>query len=280
MSKIRVYELAQKMGIDNKELIARLKSVGVEVKNHMAVIDEADANALTVPPPVKDVAKEEVRVTTTVIRRRAKAVEAVPEEAPPAPVEAPPVAEAAAPAEVSVAEAAEVEAAVAQAAPSEEAHPAAPQAERPKTLREYEPEKATATRARILGRIEIPGQKPQERQPERREAQRPAPGQPVPGARPAPGQRPAPAGAPTRAPSRPGERPTSPTMVEVPVPVDERKKGRKGKEAPAAEGGKKAAPGAKKKEAFKKGEMLEKRERIFEPGPRPGKGKRREKSAP
>ena len=31
MSKIRVYELAHRMGIDNKELMARLHAIGVEV---------------------------------------------------------------------------------------------------------------------------------------------------------------------------------------------------------------------------------------------------------
>src|SRR5664280_2504315 len=80
MSKIRVYELAQKMGIDNKELMARLHAIGVEVKSHSSVVEEADANKLTAPPPVKDDIKDEVRVTTTVIRRRAKHVEAPPVE--------------------------------------------------------------------------------------------------------------------------------------------------------------------------------------------------------
>ena len=32
MGKIRVYELAQKMGIENKELMARLQAIGVDVK--------------------------------------------------------------------------------------------------------------------------------------------------------------------------------------------------------------------------------------------------------
>src|SRR5689334_10736266 len=89
MTKIRVYELAQQMGIDNKELLAKLKEIGVEAKTHTSVIDEADAKKLTAPPPVKDVEKEEVRVTTTVIRRRAKMVEA-PAEAPAAAAEAAP----------------------------------------------------------------------------------------------------------------------------------------------------------------------------------------------
>jgi translation initiation factor IF-2 len=86
MTKIRVYELAHNLGIDNKELIARLRSIGVEVKSHTSVIEESDAKQLTAPPPVKDVEKDEVRVTTTVIRRRAKHVE-TPVEEPAVPVE-------------------------------------------------------------------------------------------------------------------------------------------------------------------------------------------------
>jgi translation initiation factor IF-2 len=41
--------------------------------------------------------------------------------------------------------------------------------------------------------------------------------------------------------------------------------------------GKKGVPAGKKKEGFKKTELLEKRERLFEPGPRSGKGKRKDK---
>ena len=83
MSKIRVHELAQKMGIENKELIVRLKAIGVEISNHMAAIDEDVAKKLqapaTVTMTVKDVAQEETRVSSTVIRRRAKVVEKVVE---------------------------------------------------------------------------------------------------------------------------------------------------------------------------------------------------------
>ena len=102
MSKIRVYELAQKMGIENKELMAKLKAVGVDVKSHTATVDEADVKKLAIPDPpaktdnppiVKEVSKEEVRVTTNVIRRRAKVVESVveAEQAPAAEIkESPP----------------------------------------------------------------------------------------------------------------------------------------------------------------------------------------------
>jgi hypothetical protein len=41
-AKTRVYELAQKMGVDKEELIERLKAIGVPVTNHMSVIDEDD----------------------------------------------------------------------------------------------------------------------------------------------------------------------------------------------------------------------------------------------
>lgn len=40
MGKIRVYELAKKLGIENKELILKLKSHGVEVKSSLSMIDE------------------------------------------------------------------------------------------------------------------------------------------------------------------------------------------------------------------------------------------------
>jgi len=401
MSKTRVYELAQQMGIDNKELMARLADLGVPVKNHMAVIEDADVKALSAPAQTthKDVSQEEVRVKPTLIRRRAKAVEHTEEAAEAAPAEAPqqevaeqpaapvkaeaepeaapapkparpvveqtrariieaapvkpapaPVAPAAtaapaAPAEkpAPAAPAAPVKAeATAPAKPAAEAAPAAPtaaaapaaeapaaqaeQAEKPAAkpeaaaapqaapvetpavaakVVEPEPERATATRARILGRVEIPI--PAQRPPERREYQRTAPGErPAqrpgvprgverPGTeRPAPrpgAPRPATAGRPGErpAPSRPGERPSGPSRgPERPAPLapidtaalaEERRKGRKAAPAPAPDfnkpGGKKGgAPVVKKKEVFKKPDLLDKRERVFEPGPR-SKGKKR-----
>jgi len=372
MSKTRVYELAQQMGIDNKELMARLADIGVPVKNHMAVIEDADVKALSAPAPStpKDVSQEEVRVKPTLIRRRAKVAEPAAEAssveealAPPAPrepetaapVEAPAVVappkpvretmksaiiieaapvkpaapapkplEAAAPAApVAAAEptapapapTAPVAAAPAAAAPAPQkeapaaaAAPSAPEvpiaaapasaAEQVAPRTEPEPDKATPTRARILGRVEIPGIT-QQRPAERREYQRPAPGTERPASRPGaprgverpgterPTPRPAgarPAGAPRPgerpAPGRPMDRPGGP-RPDRPAPLapvdpgalaDERRKGRK---APAAAPGKKGAPVVKKKEAFKKPDLLDKRERVFEPGPRSGKGKKK-----
>jgi len=72
MSRIRVYELAKDLGIDNKDLIARLEKLGIAVKAHSSSLEESD---------VERVRKEfalgekntivEKRVKKTVIRRRA-----------------------------------------------------------------------------------------------------------------------------------------------------------------------------------------------------------------
>ncbi|MCK7515484.1 MAG: translation initiation factor IF-2 N-terminal domain-containing protein [Desulfobacterales bacterium] len=91
-----LHELAQKMGIDNKELIAKFQAVGVEVTSHMAVVTEEDIGSNLPPSPaVKETSQEETRVQSpTVIRRRPKMVEepvapvAVAAEEPAAPVPA------------------------------------------------------------------------------------------------------------------------------------------------------------------------------------------------
>ena len=47
MSKIRVYELAKELEISSKELITLLmEEFGVEVKNHMSVIEDEDATLI------------------------------------------------------------------------------------------------------------------------------------------------------------------------------------------------------------------------------------------
>lgn len=271
MTKTRIHELAQKMGIDNKELIARFKAVGVEVSSHMAVVDENDIKKLTpASPSQKEASQEEVRVKPTLIRRRPKHVEEAPavkaeEPVPPVPeektapmdkeitaepkaalppVEEPaPVREIPAPKEEPVPE------------PQPEAKPE-PEAETiPET--KPEPEKHVPGRARIIGRVEIPI--PQPRHPARA-AERPS------------RERQAPA---------PQERVLPPVSQEPVTVPEERKKGRKGREAAPveAERGAKKGPAAagKKKDAFKKVEIIEKRERVFEPAMRPGKGKKKEK---
>jgi translation initiation factor IF-2 len=314
MSKIRVYELAQKMGIENKELIARLKAVGVEVKSHTASVEEADAKKLEapasppqtdIPPTVKEVAKEEVRVATGVIRRRAKVVETVAEApaevvpAPPAEQEAPPAPKAkpAKTVEAKVPEAVVEEPSV----PIEVPQVIPPEAPKAPPVEEARPERPTANRAIILGRVEIPAMHTKERPTDRREftrsgerpvqgrpVERPAPGRPGerptsgrPGERPAPGrpgERPAPGRPGERpAPGRPGERPAPLGPVEAPLSADDRRK-RKVLTPEIGKGAKKGPPAVKRKEVLKsKTELAEKRERVFEPGLRPGKGRKKEK---
>ena len=47
LSKIRVYELAKELNVSSKELITLLmEEFGVEVKNHMSVIEEEDAELI------------------------------------------------------------------------------------------------------------------------------------------------------------------------------------------------------------------------------------------
>ena len=294
MSKIRVYELAHKIGIDNKELIARLQAIGVEVKSHTSVVEEEVAKKLTASPQVKDENKDEVRVTTTVIRRRAKHVTAPAEEPLPPevsveeaaaqPIEAP----APMPEMENVAEAPEETAAgieVAKTAPPEVVAPEEP------AVKETVADAHTGTRAKILGHVVLPTPQTKERPTDRREPYRPPPrgsergaaprGQerqaaPQPGERqgaPRPVERP---GAP-----RPADRPAPLAPVEKPFVSEDRNKGRKGKETPpqdeTSKSGKKGVAVPKKKELFKKTELAEKRERVFEPALRAGKGKKKEK---
>ncbi|RNC70420.1 MAG: translation initiation factor IF-2 [Desulfuromonadales bacterium] len=264
MSKTHVYELAKKMGIDNKELVARLKSVGIEVKNHLSVLEEDEVMKVMAPPaPPKGVSQqEEVRVTTTVIRRRPKIVEQPPEEAvapevetveqaaavtvvePPAPVEvAPPVLE---PIQ-------EIVAPIAQAPEKVDVDktPSVPEAPKAVTIDEQKP---TMNRAKILGRVELPGITQPAKPAERREVI-------IPPAR-----------------KKVEERTVTPPPAVVAATDDRsKKKGKTFAEAAEADRAKKPVVGGKKKEVLKKAELLEKRERIFEPGPKSGKGRRRER---
>ncbi len=113
MSKIRVYDLAKQLGLENKELVDKLVEAGVEGKTHMSVLDEADVRKFeefsSAPKPEvasPEVEVQEKRLGSGLIRRRSKVkkadVEAPPveepvvteapvavEEAPAAPVESP-----------------------------------------------------------------------------------------------------------------------------------------------------------------------------------------------
>jgi translation initiation factor IF-2 len=92
MTKKRVYELAKEMGLENKELIARLEKIGIAVRSHSSTLEDADLERIQAellsPDPTEVV---EQRIKSTVIRRRAirTPVEEAKAEAP-APPTAPP----------------------------------------------------------------------------------------------------------------------------------------------------------------------------------------------
>lgn len=63
MSKIRVHELARKLGRQNREVIEMLKAKGVEVKSHMSNIDET--LAAEIEEKIKRMGKEQVSKVDT-----------------------------------------------------------------------------------------------------------------------------------------------------------------------------------------------------------------------
>jgi len=174
MAKVRVYELAQKHGLENKDLISKLEEMGIEVKNHMSSLDEdqvARYEDESVPKVEKIVEK---RLTAGVIRRRRKEVSDAPAET---------VAdessrdEAQDTTSVVEPESSEQTEAVAETTPevdvpTEETADAGSEAKKPSQEETLEPvkvdgstksevkvEKATASRAKILGKVDIPAAK-------------------------------------------------------------------------------------------------------------------------
>ncbi len=72
MSKMRVYELAKELGMDNKELITRLEKFGIAVKAHSSSLEESDVERIREEFSLGERNKViEKRVKSTVIRRRA-----------------------------------------------------------------------------------------------------------------------------------------------------------------------------------------------------------------
>lgn len=290
MNKTRVHELAQKMGIDNKELMARLKAIGIEVKSHMAIIDDDTVTKIIAPPQKNDSSPDEVRAKSTVIRRRPKVVAETVAELPAdlaqpetlhedlVTAQNPPFEKKSEGDEVIFAPEAKdtvkppskegvvddgveliVETAGAQIS-------AAVVEQKPPAEKVVEVEKLVPGRARILGKVEIHYARPQVKPAERQQYTPPKPVS-------------RPSARPDSSPKIAEKTAATPPVVEAPA-IDDRKKGRKGKEAPVVEVDKSVKKGtvvSKKKDGLKKIEIIEKRERIFEPGPRSSKGKKREK---
>lgn len=61
MSRIRIYELAKQLGVANKELVAKINSIGIEAKSHMAMLSEEDTARVTaLYQPKKEEPKRDV----------------------------------------------------------------------------------------------------------------------------------------------------------------------------------------------------------------------------
>src|SRR5260370_24122622 len=97
--KVRVYEVAKELGIPNKDLVTKIRAMGIEVANHMSHLEagELDRIRRSLDRERQESLVEE-RLNDTVIRRRsktaspvaAKPAAAVPRPGPPPPPPAPP----------------------------------------------------------------------------------------------------------------------------------------------------------------------------------------------
>ncbi|MBW2622047.1 MAG: translation initiation factor IF-2 [Deltaproteobacteria bacterium] len=81
MGKVRVYELAKKLNISNKELVGKLQEMGFPVKSHSSTIEESQIKEVeNLLLGGKAQAAVETKTRATVIRRRKKIVEIATEE--------------------------------------------------------------------------------------------------------------------------------------------------------------------------------------------------------
>src|SRR4030043_431822 len=81
MAKVRVYELAKKLNMENKELVDKLKAGGLNIKNYMSTLDEETSRrAMEIVSGTRSEVLEEKRIKSNVIRRRKKIVTVLTEE--------------------------------------------------------------------------------------------------------------------------------------------------------------------------------------------------------
>ena len=92
MTKMRVYELAKELEMENKVLVDAIREMNIEVKSHSSSLsDEEVALIKGHLSGTKSLVVEEQRIKSTVIRRRRKIVEVAPEPAAETPaIELPP----------------------------------------------------------------------------------------------------------------------------------------------------------------------------------------------
>jgi translation initiation factor IF-2 len=97
--KVRLYEVAKDLGLANKDLVAKVRALGIEVKNHMSNLDPEDVvRVKRALDKERQANLVEERLSSTVIRRRSKdggvvarpAAPAAPARPTPAPTLTPP----------------------------------------------------------------------------------------------------------------------------------------------------------------------------------------------
>src|SRR5450755_4156310 len=73
--RVRIYELAKELALGHREMVAKVRSLGIEVANHMSHLEPADVDRVrrAVDRERKESTFEE-RINDTVIRRRSKSV--------------------------------------------------------------------------------------------------------------------------------------------------------------------------------------------------------------
>jgi len=82
--RVRLYEVAKEIGLPNKELVDRVRSMGIEVKNYMSTIDLEQVERLKRAIEKERLQNREVkRISATVVRRRSKGAPKVPVVAKP-----------------------------------------------------------------------------------------------------------------------------------------------------------------------------------------------------
>ncbi|MGE0792128.1 MAG: translation initiation factor IF-2 [Sandaracinaceae bacterium] len=81
MTKVRVYEVARELGMENRDLLNRMHSLGIQARNHMSALEPAEVDRVrrAVDRDKQENTVEE-RIRSTVIRRRTK--KPAPGEAP------------------------------------------------------------------------------------------------------------------------------------------------------------------------------------------------------
>src|SRR5215471_5086286 len=88
--RVRVYEMAKEMGIANRDLVSKIRALGIEVANHMSHIEAADVDRIRrALDRERQESLVEERLTDTVIRRRSKSAPPLPQRTPPAAPAAP-----------------------------------------------------------------------------------------------------------------------------------------------------------------------------------------------